>query len=358
MKNMLKRISALVAVFMLSMTVSAFADGHEDIVDIAAGNSDFSILVAALTEADLVGALKSEGPFTVFAPTDEAFGDLLTALDIEAADLLGHPQLSEVLLYHVVAGDIRSTDLVDGTAAPTLLEGQSIDIGVGDGVTINDANVTAADIVASNGVIHVIDKVLVPSTFVLAPVEEEEEEEALDIVGIAVGNPDFSILVAALQRADLVGALQGEGPFTVFAPTNAAFEKLLAALDISAAELLAQPDLSKVLLYHVIAGEVLAGALENGMEAPTLNGESVTFDLSGDVPKVNESGIVATDIMATNGVIHVIDTVLVPSDFELQDVDMEEEEVTQTGIPAAFPFLIPMALTAGAALLVFKKKEA
>lgn len=357
MKNMLKRISALVAVFMLSMTVSAFADGHEDIVDIAAGNPDFSILVAALTEADLVGALKGEGPFTVFAPTDAAFGDLLAALDITAEDLLGHPQLGEVLLYHVVSGDIRSTDLVDGSTAPTLLEGQSIDIGVGDGVTINDANVTAADIVASNGVIHVIDKVLVPSTFVLAP-EEEEEEEALDIVGIAVGNPDFSILVAALQRADLVGALQGEGPFTVFAPTNAAFEKLLAALDISAAELLAQPDLSKVLLYHVIAGEVLAGALENGMEAPTLNGESVTFDLSGDVPKVNESGIVATDIMATNGVIHVIDTVLVPSDFELQDVDMEEEEVTQTGIPAAFPFLIPMALTAGAALLVFKKKEA
>lgn len=178
-----------------------------------------------------------------------------------------------------------------------------------------------------------------------------------DIVDIAVGNPDFSILVSALQKADLVGALQGEGPFTVFAPTNAAFAKLLAALDITAEELLAQPDLAKVLTYHVVSGKVMSTDLTNGLEAATLNGEKVKFDLTAD-PKVNDSMITSVDIEATNGVIHVIDTVLVPENFTLQEVDLEETEAPATGIPASFPYLITAAMTAGAALLVYKKKEA
>lgn len=113
--------------------------------------------------------------------------------------------------------------------------------------------------------------------------------------------------------------LQGEGPFTVFAPTNAAFEKLLGELDITADELLAQPDLAKVLTYHVVPGKVLAADLTDGMKAETVNGEELMFDLSGD-PMVNKSMITQTDIEATNGVVHSIDTVLVPSDFELQEV--------------------------------------
>jgi uncharacterized surface protein with fasciclin (FAS1) repeats len=151
-------------------------------------------------------------------------------------------------------------------------------------------------------------------------VVEESVEVKEDIVGVAQGNPDFSILVSALQEADLVETLQGEGPFTVFAPTNAAFEKLLGDLDITAEELLAQPDLAKVLTYHVVSGKVLAADLTDGMKAETVNGEEVTFDLMGD-PMVNESAISTTDIEATNGVVHVIDTVLVPADFELQEVD-------------------------------------
>lgn len=153
-------------------------------------------------------------------------------------------------------------------------------------------------------------------------VVEESVEVKEDIVGVVQGNPDFSILVSALQEADLVETLQGEGPFTVFAPTNAAFEKLLGDLDITAEELLAQPDLDKVLTYHVVPGKVLAADLTDGMKAETVNGEEVTFDLMGD-PMVNESAISTTDIEATNGVVHVIDTVLVPSDFELQEVDAE-----------------------------------
>lgn len=144
----------------------------------------------------------------------------------------------------------------------------------------------------------------------------------LDIVDIALGDPDFSTLVLALETADLVETLQGEGPFTVFAPTNDAFDTLLNELDITAEELLAQPDLEQVLTYHVVPGNVLAGDLTDGMTADTVNGEELTFDLSGD-PMVNDAMIITTDIEASNGVIHAIDTVLVPSDFELQEVDAE-----------------------------------
>ena len=178
-----------------------------------------------------------------------------------------------------------------------------------------------------------------------------------DIVDIAVGNADFSILVSALQKAELVETLQGEGPFTVFAPTNAAFAKLLDALDITAEELLAQPDLAKVLTYHVVAGKVMSTDLTDGLEADTVNGEKVKFDLSGD-PMVNDAAITSVDIEATNGVIHVIDTVLVPENFTLQEVDLEETDAPETGIPASFPYLLTAIGTAGAALLVYKRKVA
>ncbi|NCC76766.1 MAG: fasciclin domain-containing protein [Clostridia bacterium] len=172
------------------------------------------------------------------------------------------------------------------------------------------------------------------------------------IVEIAVGNPDFSILVSALQKADLVTALQGTGPFTVFAPTNAAFADLLAALDVSAEELLAQPDLAKVLLYHVVSGKVMSTDLSNGLEAATLNGEKVKFDLSG-APKVNDANITAVDIQATNGVIHVIDKVIVPSNFKLQDVSMTAE-MPDTG--DSQPSYIIAFLVAGLALLIGSRK--
>lgn len=147
---------------------------------------------------------------------------------------------------------------------------------------------------------------------------DDSMETEDDIVAVAQGNPDFSILVSALQEANLVETLQGDGPFTVFAPTDEAFEALLTELDITAEELLAQPDLESILTYHVIPSEVIAGDLEDGQTAETVNGEELTFDLSGD-PMVNESAITMTDIEASNGLIHAIDKVLVPSNFELQE---------------------------------------
>ena len=334
---------------MIGIGVPAFS-ADQDIVEIAVGNEDFSILVAALQKAELVGALQGEGPFTVFAPTNEAFTKLLASLGITAEDLLNHPQLKEVLLYHVVSGQVLSTDLSNGMTAPTL-SGENIKVDLSSGVKINSASVTTADVMATNGVIHIIDSVLVPSTFKLNP----EPAVPATVVDVALANSDFSILVAALQKADLVGALQGEGPFTVFAPTNAAFEKLLAALNISASDLLNQPDLAKVLLYHVVSGKVMSTDLSNGLEAATLNGEKVKFDLSSGV-KVNQSGVTAADIEAGNGVIHVIDTVLVPQNFTYQAVE-DHNDIPKTGSAGLTPFVIAGIMTLAGAGMMRKRMK-
>ena len=347
MKKLMSLLMTLV--LLIGVGVPAFA-ADQDIVEIAAGNEEFSILVAALQKAELVGALQGEGPFTVFAPTNEAFTKLLSSLGITADELLNHPQLKEVLLYHVVSGKILSTDLSNGMTAATL-SGENIKVDLTNGVKINSSNVTTADVMATNGVIHIIDTVLVPSTFKLNP----EPEVPATVVDVALSNSDFSILVAALQKADLVGALQGEGPFTVFAPTNAAFEKLLKSLDISASDLLNQPDLAKVLLYHVVSGKVMSADLSNGLEAATLNGEKVKFDLSSGV-KVNQSSVTAADIEAGNGVIHVIDTVLVPQNFNYQSVE-DHNDIPKTGSVGLTPFGIAGIMTLAGAGMMRKRMK-
>jgi transforming growth factor-beta-induced protein len=295
-----------------------------------------------LTKANLVGALQGEGPFTVFAPTDAAFAALLAQLGVSAEYLLNHPQLSEILTYHVVSGKVMSGDLVDGMT-PATLNGETITIDLDGGVMINDANVTAADLEAGNGVVHVIDKVLVPSDFVLYPT----------VVDIALNNPDFSILVAALQKADLVDALLGDGPFTVFAPTNAAFEALLDALGITAEELLAQPDLAKVLLFHVISGKVMSTDLTDGLMAATLNGEEVTFTEGSWF--VQDAEIIAADIEAGNGVVHVINKVIVPSNFTYVPID-DGNGLPDTSDNNALGFAF-IALMAGLGLAVISSKK-
>jgi transforming growth factor-beta-induced protein len=342
----MKKVISLMVVVMLLLVAVPTSAAEGDIVDVASNNSDFSILVTALQTAELVEALQGEGPFTVFAPTDAAFADLLEALDITAEELLGQSGLADVLLYHVVSGQVMSTDLTDGQMAETL-NGQSITVDLDGGVKINESNVTTPDIEATNGVIHVIDQVLIPEGF------ELDMEEEMDIVDIALADENFSILVAALQQADLVGALQGEGPFTVFAPTNDAFAALLEALDISAEQLLLQPELSEVLLYHVVSGKVMSTDLTNGLVAETLNGESVTFDLSDGV-KVNMSTVIGADVEASNGVIHVIDTVLVPEGFTLHEVE-HDTEIPKTGVAGILPFALIGA--AGLAGFVFTKKK-
>jgi len=267
----------------------------EDIVDVAVGAGSFNTLVAAVQAAGLEETLRSKGPFTVFAPTDEAFAKLPEGT-VEA--LLADPQaLADILLYHVVPGKVMAADVSDGLEAETA-QGSTVSFAIhSDGVpAINGALITATDIEAFNGVIHVIDTVILPPD---------------DIVDTAIANGSFETLVAAVQAAGLEEALRGDGPFTVFAPTDAAFAKLPAG---TVEALLADPDaLANILLYHVIDGKVLAADVTDGLEAETLQGSTVSFAIHSDgTPAINEALIIATDVMASNGVIHVIDSVILP----------------------------------------------
>jgi transforming growth factor-beta-induced protein len=262
-----------------------------NIVAVASANPDFSTLVSAVQAAGLVETLSGPGPFTVFAPTNAAFEALPAGtLDALLADI---PTLTKILTYHVVAGRVPAS-AVTSLERATSVQGADISIRVvGGEVFVNDAKVVVTDVAASNGVIHVIDAVITPPT----------------IADIAAANPDFSTLVSALDAAGLVETLSGAGPFTVFAPTNAAFEKIPQA-DLQA--LLADvPALTGVLTYHVVAGDVRAAEVVGLRAADTVQGTSLIISAGADV-KVNDAKVVVTDIVAGNGVIHVIDTVITP----------------------------------------------
>jgi uncharacterized surface protein with fasciclin (FAS1) repeats len=269
------------------------------IVDIAVEDGRFTTLVAALQAAGLAETLAGEGPFTVFAPTDEAFAALPEGT-VEAL-LADIPQLTSILLYHVVSGKVMASDVVNLESAETL-QGQPVAISTEmDQVMINEARVAIPDIEASNGVIHVIDSVLIPGA---------EEAMSQTIVDVAVEDGRFTTLVAALQAAGLAETLAGEGPFTVFAPTDDAF----AALPEGTVEaLLADiPQLTDILLYHVVSGNVKAADVVNLESAETLQGQSLDITVDGNVVKIGDAQVLITDIEASNGVIHVIDAVLLP----------------------------------------------
>jgi|GEM_PF-394590 len=325
MRKLALLVSALV---LLVMSVLPAAAQDETIVDIAAGNEDFSILVQAVTAAGLVDTLAGEGPFTVFAPTNDAFLAAIAALNLDPAALLTDVDLlSSILLYHVANGELTSDTLVDGAEVVTV-QGETIEVAIGDAVVLNGTTtVVTADIQASNGVIHVIDNVLLPPTVAEALAGDgeeaaEEEEEAAEeeemaagtIVDLALADETFATLVAAVDAADLVETLASEGPFTVFAPTNEAFAAALEALGLTAEELLADTDtLTTVLLYHVVAGNVTSSDIVDGAEVETVQGETILTEIvDGGVVLNGAVNVIAADITASNGVIHVIDGVLLP----------------------------------------------
>ena len=280
------------------------------IVDIAAEDGRFTTLVAAIQAAGLAETLSGEGPFTVFAPTDDAFA----ALPEGTLDSLLLPenkqQLTDILLYHVVPGKVMAADVagLDGKMSDTALEGQKIDIKVDSGnVYLNEnTQVIITDIEASNGVIHVIDSVLLPPS-------DEAGMETMDIVDTAVADGRFTTLVAAVQAAELVDTLKSEGPFTVFAPTDDAF----AALPEGTLDSLLLPEnqqqLTDILLYHVVPGQVMASDVVGLTSATTVLGKDATVTVKDGRVFLNDNvEIIITDIETSNGVIHVIDTVLLP----------------------------------------------
>jgi uncharacterized surface protein with fasciclin (FAS1) repeats len=280
------------------------------VTELVTTNPEFSTLAAAVDAAELAATLNSDGPFTVFAPTNAAFEKIPPAT-VEYL-LANKDELAKVLLYHIVPGKVASGEIgsLIGSEVETALAGQKVAIGStseGVGVKINESVVTSVDIEASNGIVHVIDTVLLPSNL-----------NVQTIADLVTGNPDFSTLAAAVNVAGLGMTLASDGPFTVFAPTNAAFDKLEAANPGILASLLADPaTLSKVLLYHVVADKVTSGEVAPlvGESVPTaLEGQYITVASSteGVGIKVNEANITEVDILATNGVVHVIDSVLVP----------------------------------------------
>lgn len=299
-----------------------------NIVETAQATPDLSNLVAALTAADqsaandLIGTLSGNGPFTVFAPTNAAFEALLAQLDgFDSLDDFDTDEeralLASILTYHVVAGAaVFSGDLSEGQEVTTV-QGETLSVSLQGGVTVTDATgtpatVTSADIETSNGVVHIINKVLLPQS-VLDALSAEQPQT---IVDLAVATADLSNLVAALTQAGLVSALQGDGPFTVFAPTNAAFETFLSDNGFASVADVPADVLTQVLLNHVVSGKFLSTDLSTGYVSslstagPGDANLSLFINTASGVTVNGISDVVTPDIEATNGVVHVVDAVI------------------------------------------------
>ena len=294
-----KKWHSLFAMAVMALTVSTARAEEKDIVDTAVGAGSFKTLAAALGAADLVDALKSDGPFTVFAPTDAAFAKLPEGTVETLLKPENKQQLVDILTYHVVAGKVPASQVVNLTGAKTL-NGQQVDIKVDAGqVKVDDATVVKTDINCTNGVIHVIDSVILPASD--------------DIPTTAVKAGSFKTLVAAVKAAGLAEVLSGEGPFTVFAPTDDAFAKLPAGTVESLLKPENRDKLVGILKLHVVPGRVYSSDALKAGNAKTLQGESVNIAVRDGAAMVNSAKLVATDLDASNGVIHVIDSVLLPS---------------------------------------------
>ncbi len=288
-----------ISLALCALTVVVAAAPSRTIVQTAAGADDFKTLVTALKAAQLDGVLQGQGPFTVFAPTDAAFG-LLPANTV--SNLLKRHRrgaLQSILKYHVVSGRLNAADLIERRTVATI-NGQTLTLSRENaGLSINGARVTTADIACSNGVIHVIDSVLLP--------------ESKTVLDVAHSAGSFRTLLAAVKAAGLDRALRGSGPFTIFAPTDEAFAKLPSGT----VQTLLKPEnrgrLVDLLKFHVVVGRVDAAAALRARNAKTLAGSSVAIRLENGTLRVANARILTADVAAQNGVIHVIDQVLQPA---------------------------------------------
>ncbi len=296
---MLSTIASLLLAGTPAPIVAPAPVAEQTIVETAIAAGSFKTLVAAVGAAELVDTLNGKGPFTVFAPTDEAFAKLPK----EKLEWLLKPEnkatLAAILTYHVVPGAVKAADVVKLSNATTV-QGQRVDIKVDGGkVTVDGANVVKTDIACSNGVIHVIDTVILPVDGT--------------IVDVAVKNGSFNTLVAAVKAAGLVETLSGKGPFTVLAQTDAAFAKLPAGT----LEMLLKPEnkqqLVDILTYHVVPGvAAYSDQVVKMSEVPTVLGSTVPVMAKDGKVMLGGATVVAADVEASNGVIHVVDTVILP----------------------------------------------
>ena len=319
----MKKLLKIIPILLISLTTLQSCNNNDDenvedvstIVNLAVDSADLTSLVAALDRANLVSALNGEGPFTVLAPTNDAFAAFLSANNFNSLEDVPVDILTKVLLNHVISGSLISTDLSTGYANTLATSAASqtplsIYVDTSNGVRFNGvSSVSAADILAVNGVIHKVDAVIgLPN-----------------IVTFATADPNFSTLVSALTRSDLttdfVGVLSTDAatapaPFTVFAPINDAFNRLLTELNLASLSEIDEPTLDVVLKYHVVGGaNVLDSNLTDNLTVSTLSGD-ITADISGGARLTDSSGrvsdIIATNVQANNGVIHAINNVILP----------------------------------------------
>lgn len=290
----------------------------QSIAEIAIGSGQTDSLVVALSQVGLVSTFQGQGTFTVFAPTNQAFVDLLgTNPNWNGIEDIPNTLLTSVLNYHVLPVVVRSTDLTDDLYATTINtsgssnEAAQIEVDVTGGVELNNvASVTQADIEATNGIVHLIDAVLLPA----------------NVVDIASADERFSTLVEALTAyqsfnyTTTLAAAGAPGPFTVFAPTNAAFDSLFIALGVSSVGQIDSVTLKNVLEYHVVAeANVQSDQLTQDQVIPTLGDSSLTVDLNGGAKLMTTNmsqgdvNIIVTDVQTTNGVIHAVDKVMLPN---------------------------------------------
>ena len=285
----------------------------ETVVDIAIDNG-FTTLTTAVVTAELLPALTDPlAEYTVFAPENAAFDNLVTALGISLEDLLALPNLSDILLYHTLGAAAMASDINNGDIVTPLNDANTIKLTktMEGMVYANQAMVTLADVMADNGIVHAIDAVILPSE---------------TIADIAIDN-GFTTLTTAVATAELLPALTDPlAKYTVFAPNNTAFDNLAEALDTDIDGILALPNLSDILLYHVVGGEVFSSDLENG-PVNMLNGQDVTVSIANGVVMINNSTVLLPDVSSANGVVHVIDEVLIPTSVGIEQIDEASFEV-------------------------------
>jgi uncharacterized surface protein with fasciclin (FAS1) repeats len=283
------------ALLILLFCAGACYAQDKNVVELAVATPSLSKLVEAVKAADLAITLSGAGPFTVFAPTDAAFAALPAGVLTDLLKPENKSALAGLLTMHVISGSIKAGDLKDSQDVETLV-GVKVNIVKRDGgVYVNGAKVVQADVIGSNGVVHIIDKVISPN-----------------IVQLAVATPSLSTLVEAVTAADLAGTLSGAGPFTVFAPTKAAFDALPTGELANLLKPANKVALQGLLKLHVISGSIKAGDLKDSQDVETLTGVKVNIVKRDGGVYVNGAKVVQADVTGWNGVVHIIDKVILP----------------------------------------------
>lgn len=279
------------------LTLGSSTYGQTNVFDdVIATSPNHTYLEAALIQEGLNSALIQNPNVTVFAPDDSAFLDLAALLNTDISGLLALPNLNDILLYHVLGVSANSSSLNNGDIVTPLSSTNTIKLTVNSSVYANHAKVNAADLIADNGIVHSTDAVLLPNE---------------TVIDVAIDNGFTSLSAAVIQEGLLPVLTNPFGTFTVFAPTDQAFTNTATALGTDINGLLALPNLTEILTYHVLDSYVLSSSLTNGTVA-TVNGENITVDLSMGV-MINDANVTTADVTADNGVVHILDKVLLPT---------------------------------------------